>query len=81
MLSEHNKHEVRKIISDTYHPLSVQGIGSGDTFKESYNSTEAEFVDIIMQVEEVFNVLAVDLDCLNINTVSDLYEHLDKLID
>lgn len=78
MLSEHNKYEVRKIISEVLE-ISAQSVMDGDTFKTSYEATKGEFEYLLEETEDVFDIQMGD--CKDINTVSDLYEHLDKLID
>ena len=77
MLSEHNKYQVRKIISGVF-CVSPQSVMDVDTFKTSYEATKEEFEYLLEEIEIEF---CTEINLCSTSTVSDLYEHLDKLID
>lgn len=78
MLSEHNKHEVRKIISEVF-GIPVVSVMSGDSFRVSYSASFGMLTHMQVLIENAFNLKMGD--CSEIVIVSDLYEHLDELID
>lgn len=71
--------EVRRIVADVL-SLDPEDITEDKAFAEDLGADSLDQVEIIMQLEDTFNIEIQDEDAMDIRTVGDAVEQLKKAL-
>lgn len=70
---------VKKIISKQFNK-EMHEINTKDNFKEIFNADSLDIIELIMLLEEEFNIETIEIDINKIKTIQDIIDSVRKYI-
>ncbi len=74
------KERVMQIISEQFN-IEVDELKSDMNFKEDFNADSIELLELILALEDEFNMEMPEDDVMKIATIGDVLEYIDELED
>lgn len=72
--------EIKKMISEQFE-IEEEDISMETSFRDDLNADSLDLMELIMNLEDEFELEVEDDDVENINTVEDAVEYIDKIKD